>query len=50
MKSPGWVNSKRIKVLKLVPNTPDQTPKIKYNVAISLWFVDINHREILIKI
>jgi len=27
---------------------PDQTPKMKYKVAISLWLVDINHRLILI--
>lgn len=33
---PGCANSERIKNLKAVPINPDQIPKIKYNVPISL--------------
>lgn len=44
----GCESWKRIIVLNLVPSIPDQTPNMKYKVAISLWLVDINHRLILI--
>lgn len=37
---PGWPNSRRIKTLNAVPTIADQTPKIKYKVPISLWFVE----------
>jgi hypothetical protein len=33
-------NSARIKILNEVPTIPDQAPKIKYKVPISLWFVE----------
>lgn len=40
---PGCPNSRRIKILKLVPTIAAQIPKMKYNVPISLWFVEKNH-------
>lgn len=43
-KDPGWPNSARISILIDVPNKPDQVPKIKYSVPISLWLVENNHR------
>jgi hypothetical protein len=36
MNVPGRPNSARISILKEVPTIPDQAPKIKYNVPISL--------------
>ena len=33
-------NSRRINILKEVPIIPDQIPKIKYKIPISLWFVE----------
>lgn len=33
---PGCPNSNRIRTLKAVPTIADQTPKIKYNVPMSL--------------
>jgi len=36
-------NSERIKRLKDIPTIPDQAPKMKYNVPMSLWFVENNH-------
>ena len=39
----GVPNSNRISNLNEVPIIPDQIPKIKYNVPISLWFVEYNH-------
>lgn len=42
---PGVLNSKRIIILIAVPIQPDQAPRIKYKVPISLWLVDINHRD-----
>lgn len=36
-KKPGLANSKRINKDKLVPTIPDQRPKIKYKVPMSLW-------------
>jgi hypothetical protein len=36
MNAPGVLNSNRIKTLKDVPTIPDQIPKIKYKVPISL--------------
>ena len=41
---PGWASSARIKSLIDVPKRPDQIPKIKYKVPISLWFVENSHR------
>lgn len=41
---PGCPNSIRISILSAVPIKADQTPKIKYNVPISLWFVENIHR------
>ena len=29
----------------VVPKTPENAPKIKYKMPISLWFVEKNHRE-----
>lgn len=46
MNLPGWPNSKRIRTLNAVPTIADQTPKIKYKVPISLWFVEKSHRLI----
>lgn len=46
MKEPGCPNSRRIRTLKAVPTIADHTPKIKYKVPISLWFVEKNQREI----
>ena len=37
---PGWPNSARINSLIEVPRRPAQVPKMKYNVPISLWFVE----------
>lgn len=37
------LNSNRIKILKDDPIIPDQIPKIKYNVPISLWLVEKIH-------
>lgn len=41
---PGCPNSVRIKILRDVPTIPDQAPRIKYKVPISLWLVENNHR------
>lgn len=38
-----WDNLIRIKVLIENPKIPAHTPKIKYIVPISLWFVEYNH-------
>lgn len=35
----------RIKIDSIVPITPANAPKIKYNVPMSLWFVENNQRE-----
>jgi hypothetical protein len=37
-------NSARINILSDVPTIPDQAPKIKYRVPMSLWLVENNHR------
>lgn len=49
IKSPGPDNSKRIIILKLKPTKPDQNPKIKYIIPISLWLVEHNQRIIKLK-
>ena len=36
-------SSMRISNLREDPSIADQAPKIKYNVPISLWFVENNH-------
>lgn len=43
MRDPGCPNSARIKSLSEVPTIPDQAPKMKYKVPISLWFVEKSH-------
>lgn len=43
IKWPGVPSSIRIISLKLVPTRPAHTPKIKYNVPMSLWLVENNH-------
>lgn len=40
MNLPGCPSSNRIRTLKAVPTIADQTPKIKYKVPMSLWFVE----------
>lgn len=45
---PGWPNSSRIKILKLVPIIPDHTPTNKYKVPISLWLHEPYHFSALI--
>lgn len=47
-KVPGWASSARIKSLIEVPRSPDQIPKIKYNVPMSLWFVENIHRIFIV--
>jgi hypothetical protein len=42
---PGCANSIRIKTDKTVPITPAKAPKMKYNVPISLWFVEKSHLD-----
>jgi hypothetical protein len=44
IKDPGWPNSARINILSDVPTIPDQAPKMKYKVPMSLWLVENNHR------
>ena len=46
MKDPGCPNSKRIKTLNAVPTIAAHTPKIKYIVPMSLWFVEKSQRFI----
>lgn len=48
-KNPGLDNSKRIITDNLDPKNPDQNPKIKYKLPISLWFVLSNQLKKLIK-
>ena len=50
MKDPGCPSSSRIRTLILVPRTPAHPPKIRYNVPMSLWFVEKNHRKNLFSI
>jgi hypothetical protein len=40
----GECNSNRIKADKAVPTIEENMPNIIYNVPISLWLVDHNHR------
>ena len=47
-KGPTTPNSKRIIKLRLKPTKPAQTPKKKYRVPISLWFVEDNQRKIIV--
>jgi hypothetical protein len=44
-KDPTTPNSNRIKSLILSPTNPAHTPKIKYKVPISLWLVEVSHRN-----
>jgi hypothetical protein len=44
--TPGPLNSILIKTEKAVPNSPENNAKIKYNIPISLAFVDKNHLSI----
>ena len=41
---PGCANSIRIINEKHVPRTPENAPNKRYNVPISLWFVEKTHR------
>lgn len=41
---PGWASSIRIRRLIDVPVRPDQIPRRKYSVPISLWFVEKSQR------
>jgi len=43
----GCLSSIRIIRLNLVPIIPAHTPKMKYKVPISLWFVENNHLLIM---
>lgn len=40
---PGEESSRRMKTESTVPITPENAPKIKYRVPISLWFVEKSH-------
>jgi hypothetical protein len=42
-KFPGLINSQRIKIDNNRPAKPFRIPKIKYNIPISLWFVEHTH-------
>ena len=44
MYEPGCPNSARISKLKAVPTSPDHIPNIIYNLPMSLWLVEDNHR------
>jgi hypothetical protein len=48
--TPGPLNSILISTEKAVPSNPENSENIKYNVPISLAFVDKNHRSIHIDI
>lgn len=39
----GVPSSVRISILRDVPTIPDQDPKMKYKVPMSLWLVENNH-------
>lgn len=41
---PGCLNSIRINLLNPLPTIPAQIPNKKYNVPMSLWLVEYNHR------
>jgi hypothetical protein len=41
---PGYASSNRINKENSVPMTPAKAPKVKYNVPMSLWLVEKNHR------
>jgi len=43
---PGCDNSKRINTDIVVPITPENAPKSRYNVPMSLWLVENSQREI----
>lgn len=47
---PGWDNLIRIIILIAAPKIPDQRPKQKYIVPMSLWFVDIIHRFTFLRV
>lgn len=49
-KKPGLDNSKRMITERLEPKNPDQKPKIKYKLPISLWLVLSNQEKKLIKV
>ena len=40
---PGFANSNRMNIDNHKPKIPAIAPKIKYNVPISLWFVEQHH-------
>lgn len=43
---PGCVNSIRISTLRQAPTSPDHAPNRRYNVPMSLWFVEKSQRVI----
>ena len=47
IKLPGCLSSDRIIKLKDVPTVAAHNPNKKYNVPISLWLVEKNHRRII---
>ena len=48
--APGELKVNRMRRLKDVPRKADHIPKIKYNVPISLWFVENIQRSFLVYI
>ena len=42
---PGWASSILINIDIVVPRIPENPPKIRYKIPISLWFVENNQRE-----
>ena len=43
-RAPGWPSSARMRRLIEVPSSPDQIPKMKYIVPMSLWLVEKSQR------
>jgi hypothetical protein len=46
----GWPSSARINILSDVPTIPDQAPKIKCRVPMSLWLAENNHRFMISRV
>jgi len=44
--TPGPLNSNLISTEKAVPNSPEKTANIRYNIPISLAFEDKNHLSV----
>jgi hypothetical protein len=45
-RAPKWLNSRRINMDTTKPSTPENAPKIKYKVPITLWLVEKIQRDI----